>query len=586
MNTARKIIELTKPYWRKVLLAIVLGFMSSAILGVLTWLIKPALDIVFVEKRYEYFTFLPLGVVVLFSIKGLLHFGQQYLMLSEGLRLIRDVQDRLHRHILYMPVRYFDREASGVLMSRVINDVKMMGAIFPDVVRAAVIELPKIIVLMGVALYRKWDLTLLSIVLVPAIGYGTRTLGRKVKHRSFRAQSKLSFLTHRLSETIAGIRVIKIFNQEIFRSEKFMGENRSVYGENVKVIKAKEFAKLLTDSFTGVAIGMVLFYGGLQVKQGGITPGDFATIIAAIYFIFAPVKKLGWAYTALQGIKAAVERVEHVLDTPMEQRGGVKLSGSFVKSVRFENLTLQYNPEDAPALSGVDLEILKGEALAVVGPSGSGKTSLINLIPRFYTPTGGRVLIDDIDLKDVELESLRGLIGIVSQDVVLFNDTVEENIMAGNRGAAHEDVVRAARMAYADEFILRMPNGYNTVVGERGLTVSGGQRQRIAIARAILKNPPILILDEATSSLDSVSEALVQKALDGLMKDRTTIIVAHRLSTVRGADRIVVLEGGRILAVGRHEELIESNAVYSKLYRMFSVDTPPGPPVNGGVGRP
>jgi subfamily B ATP-binding cassette protein MsbA len=571
MNTARKIIELTKPYWRRVLTAIVLGFMGSAILGALTWLIKPALDVVFVEKRYEYFTFLPLSVVVLFAVKGLLHFGQQYLMLSEGLRLVRDIQDRLHRHILYMPVRYFDREASGVLMSRVISDVKMMGAIFPDVVRAAVIELPKIIVLLGVAFYRKWDLTLISVVMVPAIGYSTRALGKKVKSRSFKAQSKLSFLTHRLSETISGIRVIKVFNQETFRGEKFASENKSVYGENTKVIKAKEFAKLLTDSFTGVAIGMVLYYGGLQVQRGGITSGDFATIIAAIYFIFSPVKKLGEAYTSLQGIKAAIERVEHVLDTPIEERAGIKSIG-FSKSLKFENVTLAYNPEDAPALSGVDLEIFKGEALAVVGPSGSGKTSLINLIPRFYTPTGGRVMIDGIDVKEVELESLRGLIGIVSQDVVLFNDTVEENIMAGNREVGREDVVRAASMAYADEFIRHMPNGYNTIVGERGLTVSGGQRQRIAIARAILKNPPILILDEATSSLDSVSEALVQKALDGLMKDRTTIIVAHRLSTVRGADRIVVLQGGRILAVGRHEELIDSNAVYSKLYRTFSGD--------------
>jgi subfamily B ATP-binding cassette protein MsbA len=569
MNTTRKIIELTKPYWRRVFLAIVMGFMGSAILGGITWLIKPALDVVFVEKRYEYFSFLPVAVIVLFSVKGLLHFGQQYLMLSEGLRLIRDVQNRLHRHILYIPVRYFDREASGVLMSRVINDVKMMGGIFSDVVRAAVIELPKIVVLLGVALYRKWDLTLLSIVLVPAIGYGTRKLGKKVKHRSLRAQGKLSFLTHRLSETISGIRVIKVFNQEEFRGGKFTSENRSVYGENIKVIKAKEFTKLMTDSLTGVAIGMVLFYGGIQVKQGGITPGDFATIITAIYFIFSPVKNLGEAYTALQGIKAAIERVEHVLDTPMEERGGIKFAG-FTKSLKFENVTLRYNPEDAPALNNVVLEIKKGEALAVVGPSGSGKTSLINLIPRFYTPTSGRVLIDGIDLKEADLENLRALIGIVSQDVVLFNDTVEENIMAGNRGAAHEDVVRAARMAYADEFIERMPNGYDTVVGERGLTVSGGQRQRIAIARAILKNPPILILDEATSSLDSVSEALVQKALDGLMKDRTTIIVAHRLSTVKGADRIVVLESGRILDIGRHEELIESNAVYSKLYRTFS----------------
>jgi subfamily B ATP-binding cassette protein MsbA len=560
----RKIIELTNPYWPQVILAIVFGLMASALTGALAWLVKFALDIVFIEKQYKYLTYFPFGIFALFTLKGILQFGQSYLMGSSGLKLIRDMQNRLHKHILYMPVSYFHRESSGVVISRVITDVRMMGSLFTNVIKTVIVEVPTIIVLLGIAFYRKWDLTLLSLIIIPFIAYSTRKFGKRVKRRTKEAQSKLSFLTQRLGESITGAKVIKVFNRETFRDEKFIGENNRVCRENVKVIKFKEATNLLIDVFTGIAIGLILWYGGNQVINGAITPGDFASIIAAIYMVFAPVKKLGNAYTFLQEIRAVIERIETVLHTKKEDTGTIELDG-IEKALILKNVSFAYSPDTEPVLKNINLEIKAGEVIAIVGPSGAGKTSLADLLPRFYDPTEGSITIDGTDIKSVDLKSLRDLIGIVSQDIILFNDTVRENIGFGNQEAGFDEIKKAAEMAYADEFIERFPEGYDTVIGERGLNLSGGQRQRLAIARAILKNPPLLILDEATSSLDNVSEALVQKALDGLLKNRTTIVIAHRLSTIKNADRIVVLENGVIADIGTHAELLSRGQTYSRL---------------------
>jgi ATP-binding cassette, subfamily B, bacterial MsbA len=564
MQTYRKILELTKPYWPRVLLGIIFGLMVSALTGAIAWLVKPALDVVFIEKQYQYFIFFPFGIFFLFTIKGLLQFGQAYLMGSSGLKLIRDTQNRLHNHILYIPVSYFYRESSGVVISRVISDVRLLGSLFTNVIKTAIVETPTIIVLLSIAFYRKWDLTLLSIVLVPLIAYSTRKFGKRVKKRTREAQSKLSYLTQRLGETITGAKIIKVFNREAYRDEKFTAENKRIYRENTRVIKLKEATKLLIDVVTGTAIGLILWYGGNQVKSGAITPGDFASIITAIYMVFAPVKKLGDAYTFLQEIMAGIERIDTVLFTGKEDNGLIKVEG-IREGISFENVSFAYSPDSAPVLKNINLQIRSGEVIAIAGPSGAGKTSLADLLPRFVDPVKGSIKIDGTDLREMDLKSLRDLIGIVSQDIILFNDTILENIAFGNPDADLNDIRKAAKMAYADEFIERLPEGYYTMIGERGLKLSGGQRQRLAIARAILKNPPLLILDEATSSLDTVSESLVQKALEGLMKQRTTIVIAHRISTIKNADRVVVLEGGEITGVGTHQELISKSAIYSKL---------------------
>jgi subfamily B ATP-binding cassette protein MsbA len=567
MGTTGKIIELTRPYWPRVFLGIILGLMVSGLTGAIVWFVKPVLDVILVEKRYEYLALFPLGVIILFLMKGAIQFGYAYLMKSSAMKLIRDTQNRLHNHILYLPVGYFDRESSGIIISRVMNDVRVLSTLFTEVIRTAIIQIPTVLVLLGVAFYRKWDLTLVTLMLFPFIAYSTKKLGKRVKKKSFEAQRKLSFLTHKLSETIMGSKIIKVFNRESYRDEKFRGENQRVYRENMKVVRLKETTKLLIDVVTGIGIGLVVWYGSRQVIKGVMTPGDFASVIAAIYMVFVPIKKVGESYNFLQEIKSALERIEKLLHTNREDSGTREIT-KITERIRYENVTFSYG--DTHVLKEINLSINVGEVIAIVGPSGVGKTTLVDIIPRFYVPASGRITIDGIDTKEMSIHSLRNLIGIVSQDIILFDDTVKENIAFGNKEATFDEIQSAAEMAYASEFIEKLSEGYETVIGERGMNLSGGQRQRLAIARALLKNPPLLILDEATSSLDTVSESLVQKALERLMKNRTTIVIAHRLSTIKNAQRIVVLESGRITSIGTHEELLLKSDTYSKLCSMVN----------------
>jgi ATP-binding cassette, subfamily B, bacterial MsbA len=569
MGVIRKIVQLIKPYWARILCGIVLGLLVSGITGAIAWAVKPALDDVLAGKKYEYLKWLPIGVFVLFSVKGLLSFGQVYLMRSSGLKLVRETRNKLYEHILYLPVSHFNKESSGMIISRVMNDVDSLNGLVGDVIKTFITEIPTVIFLLGVALYNRWDLTLITLVLLPLIAYSTRKFGKGVKTKRKEAQRKMSVLTHKVGESIIGTKMIKIFNREKTMGEKFRNENQRYYREMMRVVRLKQFTSLIIDSVTGLGIALVLGYGGSLVRHGIITPGVFGSIIIAIYMMFSPVKKLGEAYSSLQESRASLERIDTLLDTEHEKEGSVKIDG-FRKSIRFEQVTFTFPGNNAPVLKDINLEIRQGEMIAIVGRSGVGKSTLVDLIPKFHLPSSGRLTIDGTDVNEIETHSLREQIGIVSQDVILFNDTVRENIAFGKQGVSDADIVEAAKMAYADEFIRELPDKYDTVIGERGLKLSGGQRQRIAIARAILKNPPILILDEATSSLDSVSEEIVQKALDQLMKSRTTIVIAHRLTTIKNVDRILIIEKGRIADMGRHEELLAGNPAYRELYHAFS----------------
>jgi len=558
-----------RPYWPRILAGVLLSLMISGITGAIAWFVKPALDDILAGGKYEYLKLLPLGIFLLFSIKGLLSFCQTYVMKSAGMKLVRETRNRLYKHILSLPVGYFSRESSGVIVSRVMLDVETLNGLVSDVMKTFIVEIPTVIFLFGVALYRNWKLTLMSLVLLPLIAYSTKKFGKGVKKKRKEAQRKLSFLTQRIGESVFGARMIKVFNREMKMAEKFRSDNQRYYKELLRVIRLKEFTKLIIDVVTGFGIAVVLWYGGNMIIGGAITAGVFASVLVALYMMFSPMKKLGEAYNSLQEARASIERIDKLEAAEPEKSGSVPLDG-FTKSIKFEGVSFSFPENNTPVLSDVNIEICHGEVVAIVGRSGVGKSTLADLIPKFNVPTDGALKIDGIDIRDIEIHALREQIGIVSQDIILFNDTVRENIAFGRQGVSGADIIEAAGMAYADEFIQRLPGKYDTVIGDRGLKLSGGQRQRIAIARAILKNPPILILDEATSSLDSVSEALVQKALDKLMKGRTTIVIAHRLSTIKNADRILIIDKGRIEDVGKHEELISRSSTYRELYSAFA----------------
>jgi subfamily B ATP-binding cassette protein MsbA len=570
MQIAGKIIKLTRPYWKMVFVSIILSLMVSGITAAIAWAVKPALDEIFADKKYEYLKLVPAVVFLLFAFKGVLDFGQSFIMKAAGVKLVRETRNRLFAHILNLPIGYFNKESSGLILSRIMYDSEVLSGLMSNVLKAFVLEVPTIIFLLGIAFYRRWDLTLMTLAVLPFIAYSTRKIGKDVRKRRKEAQRKLSFLTQRIGESILGVRIIKIFNREKTRVDKFTDENRRYYRELLRVERYKEATKFITEIVTGLGISIILWYGGNMVVKGVITTGDFASILVAIYMLFTPTKKIGEAYTSLQEIRASIERVDALLDVKQEESGNIKLD-EFKGSILFENVSFVYPGRKNPVLKDLNLEIKCGEIIAIVGQSGMGKSTLIDLIPGFHRVSGGKITIDGIDIYTTELRSLRELIGIVSQDIILFNDTIKENIAFGKHGVTDNDIIEAAKLSYADEFIQELPEKYDTVIGERGLKLSGGQKQRVAIARAILKNPPILILDEATSSLDSVSEGIVQQALEKVMKGRTTIVIAHRLSTIKNADRIVILDKGKISDIGTHEQLMSRNDTYIKLYSAFAL---------------
>lgn len=569
---SQKVWRFVQPYASRVLLAILFSVIASAASGGIAWLVKPMIDSIFVEKNYSVLKWLPFLIIGLYIVRGGTQMTYSLLMRSASLQLVRDLRVSTYNHVLRLPLSLLSSETSGRLVSRMINDVGMLNALISNTLLTVFREGPTIIVMLVIAFYRKWDVAMLALLVLPGMVSLTRRLGGRVKMQKGLAQQSLATITHQISESVVGLRVIKIFVNERGIGQRFKDECQSNYQRELKVIQLKEIVKFLSDVASGIGVGLLVAYGGSLVVNGSMTTGDLFSSLGAILMVFSPAKKIGHSYSIFQETCAAIDRLEWLEDLPEEKSGAVSIK-DFQKEICFKNVYHSYSGDDDYALSNVNLSVNKGEMVAIVGASGGGKSTLVDLISRYFDPSEGQVLVDGVDLKDLKMSDLRGLIGLVSQDVILFNGTIRENIAFGSEAVDEEELCRAAKIANIHEFILELPDSYETMLGERGLNMSGGQRQRVAIARAVYKNPKILILDEATSALDKVNEKLVQESLENIMEEQTTIVIAHRLSTVRNADRIVVMDKGEIVAVGTHDELLGDSVLYQDLYR--TIETKP-----------
>ncbi len=507
---------------------------------------------------------------ILMLTKNALVFGYQYLMGDVSQRIMRDVRYQLYAKIQGLSLDYFSKKRTGELISRITHDTNLIeNAVsygLTDLFRQSFMIMFWVTVAFGI----DPKAALVIFVIFPLIGFPMSQIGRKLKKLSSGIQEKMADINSLLLETISGVQLIKAFCTEDYETERFRRQNQDYYKLRMKAVKRLILISPLTEVIGGLFGALLIAWFTRRLQGGELSFGTFTLFFASIVSVISPIKKLGNVNALTQQALAANERIYKVLEaepTVVEKKGAREI-GELKKTIRLEEVCFRYQQGREDVLKGIDLEIRKGQIIAIVGPTGTGKTTLVNLIPRFYDPTQGRVRMDGVDLREVTFRSLRRQIGIVTQETILFNDTVRANIAYGYPEASQKEVEAAARKAFAHQFIVRMPQGYDTFIGDRGFRLSGGEKQRLAIARAILRNPPILILDEATSQLDSESEKFVQEALDKLMKGRTVIAIAHRLSTIQKADKIVVLDKGRIVGMGRHTELLETCDLYNRLHQM------------------
>lgn len=568
MEAFKRLLLMTKKYYLRFILAAICMVIAGGLQSALPLVSKPAIDEIFVSKDMSALTWIPFAIVGIFLFKGLCNYGQNILMSSIGLRIVADLRNKLYECIQRQSLSFFTGHPTGMLMSRITNDVLSVQSAASEAVTALVKDTFTLVCLVGVIFYMDWKLALLAMIVFPLTVYPIAWFGRKMRKVTTSTQITMGTLNSLLQETIAGTRIVKAFCMEKYESDRFGAENERLFKLNMKTVTINAISSPLMDFLGGLGIAAVIFYGGYNVVQGYSTPGTFFSFIAALLMLYEPVKRLTNVNNTInQGIAGAdrifsiIDRVPDIID-----KTDAQALPPIQNSIDLQNVSFRY--EEKPVLKNVNLTIRAGEVVAFVGMSGGGKTTLVNLIPRFYDVSEGRVLIDGLDIRDVTLSSLRGQIAIVTQQTILFNDTVRNNIAYGDIRTTEEEIYRAAKAANAHDFIMRLPNGYDSNIGELGTKLSGGEKQRISIARAILKDAPILILDEATSSLDTEAEIEVQDALDNLMKGRTTLVIAHRLSTIRNADRIIALVNGEIVEEGNHDTLMARKGEYYRLYNL------------------
>ena len=521
------------------------------------------------ETPLESLKVLCLSILTVFFIKNIFLYIKNILLRIVELKLVKEIRDRLYKHIQTLSLGYFNRQHSGTITSIVMNDVEQLQIALAVVFQRLFVEPINILTFVALLFIISWKLALIAIIIIPLAGIAILSIGRSIRRKSRRTQAKIAEIMQILTETLTSIRIVKAFVNEKEEVKNFTRESKHYFKLLLKRARLDLIAGPTTETF-GVIIGVVLlWYGGMEVlAQKGVSAEDFIRFILILFSILGPIKQLSNVNLKIQIGAASAERIFGLLDTPpeiVEDPDPVELD-VFNNAIEFDQIHFEYSDADERVLDGVSFTIKKGEIVALVGPSGSGKSTIADLIPRFFDVSKGALRIDGNNVRKISFSSLRGSMGIVTQEVILFNDTIRKNIAYGQSDVTEEAIQKAAKAANALEFIEQTPDGFDTLIGERGVNLSGGQKQRLAIARALLKNPPILILDEATSALDTESEKKVQKAIEVLMKDRTVLVIAHRLSTVQNADKIVVLDKGKILEVGSHNELYEKGGLYRRLY--------------------
>lgn len=564
----RAILGLIRENRFKLFLAMCCMLVVAATAAASAYLIKPALDDIFVNKDEKMLGLIPVAILVVFFVRGLGMYGQAFFMSYVGEGVIRHIRNMLYDKITDMPLSFFHAEKTGNLMSRITNDVNVIKNMVSTAVTGALRDFFTILFLTVYTFVLIWKLAVLAFVVLPLAFYPIVIFGRRVRRVSTGWQEAMADLSSFLHETFSGSKIVKAFGMEDYEKKRFFNKSKRIFALEIKTVVAKSLSSPVMEFVGGIGIAFVIWFGGYQVISGHLTVGTFMSFLAAVIMLYDPVKKLSKLNNAIQEGLAATDRVFDIIEREsdiVDPDHPIEINTE-PHNVTFKQVSFRYDRD--MVLKDINLDVNKGEILALAGVSGGGKSSLVNLIPRFYDVTAGAIMIDGIDIRELSIQSLRRQIAVVTQEPILFNDTVRNNIAYGNPDASDHDIEAAAKAAFAFDFVERFPDGFNTSIGELGGRLSGGEKQRICIARALLKNAPILILDEATSSLDTESEMLVQKALENLMKGRTTFVIAHRLSTIHNADRIIVIVDGRIVEQGRHDDLLARKGEYWKLHNM------------------
>lgn len=567
-STFGRIVHYSKPYWGRIAISTLASVAVGTMDGGFAYLVEPLLRKTFATNDKTIFTLLPFAVLIIFAIRALGRFLNDYFIRTAGELAVQDIRNDLYRNSMNLGLRFYHKNTTGALMSRVLSDVAVMQNGIANVVTSICRDGFSAISLLVVIFYRSWELALITFVVIPLTVYSAQKIGKRIKRLSGQSQEKIGEVAAILQETYTGIKVVKAFGLGEWMVQRFRSATDTYYSFIRKAIKYNSISAPVIEMITSIGIAGVIWVGGNMVMGGKLTSAEFFSFLTAMVLVYKPIKSLNNSYNIIQTSIGAAVRVFEIIDEKPEIADADKTVslGRARGEVTFRDVSFAYDGE--AVLNNISLSARYGEIVALVGPSGGGKSTLVSLIPRFYDVTSGAVLVDGTDIRSIRMADLMRQVALVDQETMLFNDTIANNIRYGNFSASDSEVENAAKAAFAHDFIMEMPEGYSTNIGDRGARLSGGQRQRICIARALVKDAPILILDEATSALDTESEQMVQKALENLMANRTTFVIAHRLSTVLHADKILVLEDGRIVESGSHDELLNNGGLYSRLYSL------------------